>query len=84
MKVQRQLVTPFFAYIHSAGDHDHCCFYYLLEPIKGNQIVTLNLTEVEQFRWFSQAELTAKGVPEDVRQICQVALAITPIALPER
>ncbi len=74
MDVQGQLVTPFFADIHNASDHNHCCFYYLLKLTKGNQIVTLNLTEVEQFRWFSKAELTAKGVPEDVRQICRLAI----------
>jgi 8-oxo-dGTP diphosphatase len=83
MNVERKLVTPFFADIHNAGDHDHCCFYYLLKLMKGNQVVTLNLTEAEQFRWFSTAELTAKGVPEDVRQICRVALEIAPIALAE-
>lgn len=74
MNVEGQLVTPFFADIHDAGDHNHCCFYYLLELRNGNQIVALNLTEVEQFRWFSKAELPAEGVPEDVRQICLLAL----------
>jgi 8-oxo-dGTP pyrophosphatase MutT (NUDIX family) len=75
--VERQLVTPFFADIHSAGDHDHCCFYYLLELRNENQTVALDLTEVEQFRWFSKAELPAKGVPEVVRQICRLALDAT-------
>ena len=74
INVQRQLVTPFFADIHDAGDHDHCCSYYLLELTNGNQSVALDLTEVEEFRWFSEAEFTAQGVPEDVRQICLLAL----------
>ena len=74
--IRRQLVTPFFADIHNVGDHDHCYFYYLVRLRTGEQSVTLNLSEVEKFHWFSKSELTTKGVPEDIRQICGLALGI--------
>ena len=74
--ISKQLVTPFFADIHDVGDHDHCCFYYLMRLRTGKQSVTLNLSEVEQFHWFSKSELSKKGVPEDIRQTCELALGV--------
>jgi len=74
--VQRQLALPFFADVHHAIDHDHCCFYYRLKPSDGRQSVVLNFAEVERFRWFSKSELTSPGLPEDIRHICRLALEV--------
>ena len=74
--IRSQLVTPFFADTHNVGDHDHCCFYYLMRLRTGKQSVTLNLSEVEEFHWFSKSDLTREGIPEDIRHICGLALAV--------
>ena len=74
--IRNQLVTPFFADTHNVGDHDHCCFYYLRRLRTGKQSVTLNLSEVEEFHWFSKSDLTREGIPEDIRHICGLALVV--------
>ncbi len=71
--IKRQLALPFYANVHSVGDHDHCCFYYLCR-LRSSAKVDLNKNELEGFAWFSPAELNKKGVPADVRSIALKAL----------
>lgn len=72
--IKRQLPLPFFADVHSVGDHDHCCFYYLARPKNREQPVTLNLDEVEDYRWFEESELSLTGIPPDVGLLSKLAL----------
>lgn len=72
--IKRQLTLPFFADVHNVGDHDHCCFYYLARPRTPEQPVSLNLDEVEDYRWFEEFELSSTGVPPDVGMISRLAL----------
>jgi ADP-ribose pyrophosphatase YjhB (NUDIX family) len=73
--VKRQLPVPFFADVHSVGDHDHCCFYYLVRPQRAGQSVILKLSEVENFGWFEESKLRSDGIPQDVSDISRMALA---------
>ena len=72
--IKRQLPLPFFADVHNVGDHDHCCFYYLARPKNQERPVTLNLNEVEDYRWFDESDLSSVGVPPDVKMISRLAL----------
>lgn len=74
---KRKLPIPFFADVHNVGDHDHCCFYYLVKPKNLEQRVRLNLNEVEDYCWFADSELNAKGIPADVKHISRHALKNT-------
>ncbi len=74
--IKRQLAVPFYVNVHSVGDHDHCCFYYLCKP-RGMQNLKLNTSELDDFRWFSAEELKQDRVPADVRNIALRALDIT-------
>jgi 8-oxo-dGTP diphosphatase len=61
------LARPFYVNVHSVGDHDHCCFYYL-STIKDETTLAIN-HELKDYRWFSKEELYEKIVPQDVRDI---------------
>ncbi len=70
--VKENLATPFYVNVHSVGDHDHCCFFYIcktnaLDQMKVNK-------ELNQARWFSTAELDAQDVPVDVKNQAKMAL----------
>ncbi|MBI2172775.1 MAG: NUDIX domain-containing protein [Candidatus Aenigmarchaeota archaeon] len=58
---------PFHTNVHSVGDHDHYCLFYLC---KTNDIKKLKInSELEDFRWFTKSELENRDVSEDVRNI---------------
>lgn len=73
--VLRHLAPPFHVNVHMAGDHKHCCFYYLCsvkEPtIKHNKL------EVKDFMWFSPKDLDNELVPPDVKDIALKALELS-------
>ena len=73
--VLRHLALPFHVNVHRAGDHNHCCFYYLCsvkEPaIKHNKL------EVKDFMWFSPEDLDNELVPPDVKDIALKALELS-------
>lgn len=66
--VKKNLATPFYVNVHSVGDHDHCCFYYVCKPLNPQE---LNINkELNDYKWFSKEKLV--GVPVDVKnQILQ-------------
>lgn len=65
--VRKELAVPFYVNVHSVGDHDHCCFYYLCK-LKSENIV-VNEKELKGFEWFTVEELNQEHVPEDVKEI---------------
>ena len=52
--------------VHSVGDHDHCCFFYICKTISGHKL-KINHDELKNFEWFKKDELNQKYIPEDVR-----------------
>lgn len=65
--VKRNLAVPFHVNVHSVGDHEHCCFFYLCEAVD-NAKVRIN-RELNNFKWLSREELNKKEIPLDVREI---------------
>jgi len=71
--ILRQLAVPFYVNVHSVGDHEHCCLFYLCK-LKSNHDVRLNKGEVEAYKWFSADELYNEEITPDVRNIALLAL----------
>ncbi|MBI4143377.1 NUDIX hydrolase, partial [Candidatus Woesearchaeota archaeon] len=62
--VKKNLAVPFHANVHSVGDHDHCCFFYLCKSLNSKKLKINN--ELDDFKWFSKKELKSKEIPADV------------------
>lgn len=65
--VRENIAIPFHANVHSVGDHDHCCLFYICKALNPEKLEINN--ELKDFRWFSREELHNKEVPLDVRNI---------------
>ncbi len=74
--IKRQLAVPFYVNLHSVGNHDHCCFYYLCK-LKGKNKPKFLKSELKGFAWFSPEELKQEKVPADVKSIALRAFEIT-------
>jgi 8-oxo-dGTP pyrophosphatase MutT (NUDIX family) len=72
--VKKNLAVPFHANVHSVGDHDHCCFFYLCKALNPKKLKINN--ELDDFRWVYKAELSGKEIPADVRNIGMRAFEI--------
>ncbi len=62
---KEELAVPFYTNVHSVGDHDHYCLFYLCKP-KTTKI-KIKKDEVNDCKWFSKEDLN--DVAEDVRTI---------------
>ena len=62
---RRHLANPFHVNVHSVGDHDHCCFYYVCKALNPEAIKANG--ELKGFKWFSAEGLKDELVPPDVR-----------------
>ncbi|MBU3904949.1 MAG: NUDIX domain-containing protein [Nanoarchaeota archaeon] len=71
--VKKVLVNPFHVNVHNAGDHDHCCFFYLCKP-KNIESLAIVKSEVNDYQWFSSEELNQ--VSAGVRNSGQRALEL--------
>jgi 8-oxo-dGTP pyrophosphatase MutT (NUDIX family) len=71
---KKNLALPFHTNLHSVGDHDHYCLFYVCSPL--SQKVELKLDEVKSAEWFSKEELQQERVPLDVRHIALHAFEI--------
>jgi ADP-ribose pyrophosphatase YjhB (NUDIX family) len=65
--IKKQLAVPFYANVHSVGDHDHCCLFYLCES--KSLEVKLKRDEVTESGWFSREQLHQDKIPIEVRNI---------------
>jgi len=63
--VKRNLALPFYANIHSAGDHDHFCYFYVCEALNPEKLKIND--ELINYRWFSIDELNEKIISVDVK-----------------
>ena len=71
--MKRVLAVPFHVNVHSVGDHDHCCFFYICELARQQDILPA-ARELDDFAWFSKEDLFQERVPKDVRTIALKAL----------
>lgn len=71
----KTLACPFAVNVHSVGDHDHCCFFYVCKALHNRQKVDIN-HEIIEARWFSQQELEQEIIPPDVKIQAEEALKI--------
>ena len=63
--VKKSLAIPFNVNVHSAADHEHCCFFYVCKAINPESLKTND--EIKNFGWFSREDLNKSHVPSDVR-----------------
>lgn len=66
--VMKNLAIPFNVNVHSVGDHNHCCFFYVCKTVNGNKI-NINHNELKDFEWFTKEHLSQNRIPADVREM---------------
>lgn len=66
--IKQQLATPFHVNVHSAGDHDHCCFFYICKP-KNLGSLSPDSREIVSHEWYSKEDLESSHIPSDVKNI---------------
>lgn len=66
--VKHNLATPFYVNVHSVGDHDHCCFYYICKALNPKQL-KIN-KELKNFEWFTKNDLNKNYISIDVKNQC--------------
>ena len=71
---RKNLATPFYANVHSVGDHNHCCFFYICKAINPEKL-KIN-KELVDYGWFSKEDLSAKKITLDVRSIATKAFGL--------
>ncbi|MDE1855818.1 MAG: NUDIX domain-containing protein [Candidatus Micrarchaeota archaeon] len=70
--VIRRLAIPFNANLHSVGDHNHYCMYYL-GTVQTSEF--LKNEESRDIRWFDRENIEElKNIPENVREMALFAL----------
>ncbi len=72
--VKENKALPFYANVHSVGDHDHYCLYYVCKTPDASKM-SIN-TELKDARWFLISELGEKIVPPDVKEQALAAYKI--------
>lgn len=72
---KKQLSLPFCVNVHSVGDHDHCCFFYICKP-KNPEQIKIKPDEILAYQWFTKEELNQPKIPKDVQQIGKHALEL--------
>jgi len=72
------MAIPFYANVHSVGDHYHACLFYLCRP-KHNRVVISH--ESKGHRWVTREELEKSDeIPGDVKKIGKMAFDTLPIS----
>jgi len=66
--VKKNLAIPFNVNLHSVGDHDHCCFFYVCKAINGDEL-NINHAELKNFEWLTKEGLNKNHIPSDVREM---------------
>ncbi len=73
--LRKILAIPFHVNVHSVGDHDHCCFFYVCKP-KNPEKISANQSELKNFAWFSIEELQQQKILPEVRNIALKAFEL--------
>lgn len=72
---KENLALPFYVNVHSVGDHDHCCFFYICR-INNHEGMNVNKGELNDSRWVGEGELEDPSIPSDVRNIARKAFSL--------
>lgn len=72
--VKSNLSAPFYVNVHSVGDHDHCCLFYVCRAINPENL-KIN-KELKNFDWFTKEDLNKKHIPPDVKSQCLKAFQL--------
>ena len=72
--VKKNLAVPFHVNVHSAGDHEHCCLFYLCTASNADKL-SIN-GELKNYGWFSERGLIKSTAPEDVRLMASMAFGL--------
>ena len=56
-QVKKVLALPFDVNLHSVGDHDHCCLFYLCKALNPEEL-KFRESELKNARWLSREELS--------------------------
>ncbi|MBW2972826.1 NUDIX domain-containing protein [Candidatus Woesearchaeota archaeon] len=54
--VKKVLALPFDVNLHSVGDHDHCCVFYLCKALNPEEL-KFRESELKNVKWFAKDEL---------------------------
>lgn len=74
-EIRKQAPNPFYSEIHSAGDHNHHCQFFICKLIDEKQKVKVDGIEVKEFKWFTKDELISDDqVGEDIKTVVLLAL----------
>jgi len=65
--INKSLTNPFYVNVHSAGDHEHCCFFYVCKALNPENLQIND--ELKNFGWFSNSELSKPPITSDVKNI---------------
>lgn len=72
---KKNLALPIHTNVHSVGDHDHYCLFYVCKLLDTAN-VEIKKDELLNFHWFTKEELMQERVPLDVRHIALHAFEI--------
>ena len=64
---KKNLAIPFNVNVHSVGDHEHSCFFYVCQAINPEKLKINH--EIKNFGWFSRNDLSEEFIPADVRSM---------------
>lgn len=73
--IRRQLALPFYSNLHTVGDHEHFCLFYLVIPKNAEQL-EVNKDELDEAEWFTAKQLEQERIPEDTKNIALKALEL--------
>lgn len=68
------LATPFCVNVHSVGDHNHCCLFYICKAVNPEQLKINN--ELKDFKWFTKDDLNNNSVSIVVKNQCLKAFEL--------
>jgi len=74
-EIREQCALPFYANVHSVGDHDHYCLFYLCTTTHPEQL-TLEKRAINEARWFTAEDIQKENILENVKQISLLALKL--------
>ena len=73
--IKKNLAIPYYVNVHSVGDHDHCCLFYICKVINQEKLV-INKSELKGFNWFNKDDLNQEYIPIDVKNQCLKAFEL--------
>ncbi|MBD3361394.1 NUDIX domain-containing protein [Candidatus Woesearchaeota archaeon] len=68
---RRNLAVPFHSNLHSVGDHDHCCFFYLCKALNPENL-KINKESID-YKWISKEEVDNDFIPAEIKKILKKA-----------